>query len=111
MYLQLYVDDIIITSNNSSFVIEIVSQLGSSFVLKDLGCLNYFLGLQNEYTNFGLFVHQYKYAQDFLTKFNMLDCKPCSNPCASNHYFVLAHSPLLTNPTAYIEVWLGHFSI
>ena len=58
MYLLLYVDDIIITSNNSSFVTEIVSQLGSSFALKDLGCLNYFLGLQIEYTDSGLFVHQ-----------------------------------------------------
>ena len=101
MYLLLYVDDIIITSNNSSFVTEIVSQLGSSFALKDLGCLNYFLGLQIEYTDSGLFVHQSKYAQDLFTKFNMLDCKPCPNPCTSNHHFVPTHSPLLTDTTAY----------
>ena len=53
MYLLLYVDNIIITSNHSSFVTEIVSLLGASFALKDLGRLNYFLGLQIEHTNSG----------------------------------------------------------
>ena len=96
-----YVDDIIITDNNSSFIIEIVSQLGSFFALKDLRCLNYFLRLQIEYIDSGLSVHQSKCAQDLLTKFNMLDCKPCSNPFASNHHFFLTHSPLLTDPIAY----------
>ena len=96
-----YVDDIIITDNNSSFIIEIVSQLGSFFALKDLRCLNYFLRLQIEYIDSGLSVHQSKCAQDLLTRFNMLDYKPCSNPFASNHHFVLTHSPLLTDPIAY----------
>ena len=49
----------------------------------------------------GPFVHQSKYAQDLLTKFHMLDCKPCSNPCASNHQFVPAHSPPLLDPIVY----------
>ena len=49
----------------------------------------------------GPFVHQSKYAQDLLTKFHMLDCKPCSNSCTSNQQFVPAHSLPLPDPTVY----------
>ena len=98
---MLYVDDIIIIGSASSFITEIVSQLGASFAFKNFGSLNYFLGLQIEYTDSSHFVYQSKYAQDFLRKFNMLHFKPCSNPCASNHHFVPALSPLLTIPIAY----------
>nr|XP_023915561.1 uncharacterized protein LOC112027122 [Quercus suber] len=100
-YLLLYVDDIIITGNHSTFVAEFIKKLGVSFALKDLGHLSYFLGLQIEYTSDGIFVHQSKYAKDLLAKFHMLDSKPCSNPCASNHSHVPSASPLLPDPTAY----------
>ena len=101
VYLLLYVDDIIITGSNSSIVSDIIQQLSATFALKDLGPLSYFLGLQFEYTPTGIFDHQSKYAKDLLIKFNMLDCKPCSNPCCSSHHLVPANSPLLTYPTAY----------
>lgn len=94
-------DDIIITGNHAAFVAEIIKQLGVSFALKDLGPLHYFLGLQIEYTNGGLFVHQSKYAKDLLSRFHVLDSKPCSNPCASNHYHGPSASPILSDPTAY----------
>ena len=71
-----YVDDIIIIGSASSFITEIVSQLGASFAFKNFGSLNYFLGLQIEYTDSSHFVYQSQYAQDFLTKFNMLNFKP-----------------------------------
>ena len=82
VYLLFYVDDIIITGNSVPFIDHLVSRLAVVFDLKDLGPLAYFLGLQIEYTSSGLFVHQSKYALDLLTKFNMLDCKPCLTPCS-----------------------------
>ena len=63
--------------------------------------MSYFLGLQLEYILSGIFVHQSKYAQDLLIKFKMLDCKPCSNPCSSNHHLVPANSLVLPDPTVY----------
>ena len=57
VFLLLYVDDIIITSNKSNFVSSVIKLLGVDFDLKDLGLLHYFLGLQIDYTSFGLFVH------------------------------------------------------
>ena len=45
VFLLLYVDDIIIIGNNSSFVSSVIKLLGVDFDLKDLGLLHYFLGL------------------------------------------------------------------
>lgn len=41
-----YVDDIIVTSNDDSIIFFIISQLKSEFVMKDLGDLSYFLGIE-----------------------------------------------------------------
>lgn len=62
--------------------------------------MSYFLGMQVEYIDGGLFVHQSKYAKDLLSRFHMLDYKPASNPCASTHSHASV-SPLLSDPTAY----------
>ena len=53
----LYMDDIIITGNNSTFVSSLIKILGEDFDLKDLGLLCYFLGLQIDYTSPSLFMH------------------------------------------------------
>ena len=56
MFLLLYVDDIILTGNDPTFIASIIQLLSSNFDLKDLGLLHYFLGLQIKYTALGLFV-------------------------------------------------------
>ena len=101
VYLLLYVDDIIITGNSSSFASTIITLLGKEFDLKDLGLLHYFLGLQIDYTSTGLFVHQSKYASNLLKKFGMTDCKLCKTPCSPNHHFLPNDSPLLSDPKSY----------
>ena len=101
VYLLLYVDDIIITGNSTSFIAYIVSRLGAAFDLKGLGPLKYFLSLQIEYTSQGLFVHQSKYTSDLLTKFNMVDCKPCLIPCSPTVHVSSQVSPLLLDPIVY----------
>ncbi|GJR76087.1 retrotransposon protein, putative, ty1-copia subclass [Tanacetum coccineum] len=46
LYILVYVDDIIVTGNNKGTIDNIICQLGSAFALKDLGPLNYFLGIE-----------------------------------------------------------------
>lgn len=41
-----YLDDIIITRNNNKGIEEVIRRLNEAFALKDLGNLNYFLGIQ-----------------------------------------------------------------
>ena len=66
VYLLVYVDDIVLTSNSPSFLQSLILQLSSKFELKDLGNLHYFLGLQITRTTNGLFLNQTKYAHDLL---------------------------------------------
>ena len=62
MYLLVYVDDIVMTGNCPQFLSSLIAQLGTAFILKDLGPLYYFLGLQVTRTSKGLFLSQSKYA-------------------------------------------------
>ena len=60
-YLLVYVDDLVITGNNLCFVSEIVAQLGNWFSLKDMGQLNFFLGMEIISTKYWLLLSQHKY--------------------------------------------------
>lgn len=42
----IYVDDIIMTRNDSKKLQDFISQLDTTFALKDLGPLHYFLGIK-----------------------------------------------------------------
>jgi histone deacetylase 1/2 len=44
-FLLVYVDDILVTSNDQNFVHCLISQLQVEFAIKDLGQLTYFLGI------------------------------------------------------------------
>lgn len=80
IYLLFYVDDIILTGNNSSLLNSFIGQLHSESATKDLGSLSYFLGLEVASTSVGLFLSQTKYARDILARAQLLDCKPVTIP-------------------------------
>jgi hypothetical protein len=46
MFLLIYVDDIIIVSSVPAAITELLQLLGTDFVVKDLGSLHYFLGIE-----------------------------------------------------------------
>ena len=101
VYLLLYVDDIIITGNNSTAISDIISQLSATFELKDLGPLRYFLGLQIDYKKVRLFVHQHKYITDLLHKFQMTDCKAAPTPIATTPPISTDNNDALSDPTPF----------
>lgn len=82
-YLLLYVDDIILTGNDPTYVDSLVAKLKTVFDMTDLGVLTYFLGLEVQSKTTGLLVTQSKYASDVLHKFGMAFSKPCTTPCSS----------------------------
>lgn len=88
MYLLVYVDDLILTGNQESGITSFTTRLNQEFSIKDVGALNYFLGLEVSYTDNGLFLSQSKYAKDVLTRADLLDSKPVHKPLATHESFI-----------------------
>ena len=65
--LLLYVDNMIITSNDLNGIQELKVFLSQQFEMKDLGHFSYFLGLEITYFTNGLYITQAKYASKFLS--------------------------------------------
>lgn len=86
LLLLVYVDDIVITGSNLLLVAQVISDLQSTFALKDLGELNYFLGIQVTKNPASLPLSQSKYITDLLAKVNMQDSTLCSTHMASGVY-------------------------
>ena len=80
IYFLVYVDDLIITCSDPSFVNNIIRQLASKFSTKDLGVLSFVYGVEVLATSTGLLLSQQKYVIDILSKHNMLDSKLVSTP-------------------------------
>ena len=72
----IYVDDLILTGSSTHAIDSLVTQMSKAFAVKDLGRLNYFLGIEVQYNDKRLVLHQQKYAFDLLQKVGMEQCKP-----------------------------------
>ena len=82
--LLVYVDDVIIASNNQGAIADLKSELNKLFKLKDLGDVKYFLGLEIAKSSTGICVSQRKYVLDLLSDFGYLGCKAASTPMEAN---------------------------
>nr|GEU98503.1 ribonuclease H-like domain-containing protein [Tanacetum cinerariifolium] len=102
--LLVYVDDIIITRNSVSKIEKFKVYLKSKFMIKDLGKLKYFLGIEVVDTDKGICLNQRKYVLDLLSEYDMLACKPAKTPLMSKLVIFNKTSdkdPLLKNITDY----------
>jgi hypothetical protein len=100
-FLLLYVDDIVLTGNNATFLSQLITNLSKVFELKDLGTLSFFLGLQIQRSSAGLSLTQTKYATDLLNKHNMQHCSPCKTPCVPHVRLSATEGTPLTDVLAY----------
>lgn len=71
----IYVDDIIITGSDNKGIKEVVKHLNTTFTLKDLGDLNFFLEIQILRNQNSILLSQAKYVQDLLAKIETTYCK------------------------------------
>ncbi|GJV58954.1 ribonuclease H-like domain-containing protein, partial [Tanacetum coccineum] len=83
LVLLVYVDDIIITNNSVSEIEKFKVYLKSKFMIKDLGKLKYFLGIEVVDVEKGICLNQRKYVLDLLFEYGMLACKPAKTPLVS----------------------------
>ena len=81
IYLLVYVDDIIITRNDSLVISILIFLLDQKFSLKDLSILHYFLGVEVQHIeNGGMLLSQEKYLTDILRNAYMVIAKAFSTP-------------------------------
>ncbi|GJS70206.1 retrovirus-related pol polyprotein from transposon TNT 1-94 [Tanacetum coccineum] len=79
-----YVDDLMITGNNNALIQKFKSQLSSTFYMKDLVDLHYFLGLEVTKSEYGLFVSQKSYTLELLQEARVMTNKPYKLPMDPN---------------------------
>jgi hypothetical protein len=100
VYLLLYVYDMVLTGSSSSLIRTFITRLSKEFSMKDLGDLHYFLGVEVQPNEKGLFLSQTKYALDLLHRASMTDAKPISTPfVVGNH--LSAEGQLFSDPTLF----------
>ena len=97
-YLLVYVDDILLTSSNSTMLHHLIQLLSFEFKLRDLGAVHYFLGIEVQSTGRGLMLRQHKYILDILTRAGMTSCKPVDTPVSPLKATILPDNSF-SNPT------------
>ncbi|XP_047260837.1 uncharacterized mitochondrial protein AtMg00810-like [Capsicum annuum] len=80
MLIAIYVDDIILSGDDLDEISTLKSFLDSQFRIKDLGVLNYFLGIEVHYSDSGLLLHQKKFIHDLLQDFHCDVVSPVTSP-------------------------------
>ena len=72
IFLLVYVDNILITRNNSTLIKQVMDDLNKTFALKTLGSVGYFLGFEVHRDKSGILLTQSKYISDLLKKADLL---------------------------------------
>jgi hypothetical protein len=78
----LYVDDLIFTGDLS--VDDFKNTMKTEFEMIDLGLMKYFLGIEVDQSDDGIFICQTNNANEVLERFRMLNCKLVATPLASD---------------------------
>lgn len=84
LFVAIYVDDVVIVSNDEGVKNEIKAKLSSTFRMKDLGPVSSCLGIRVTRGQGCVALDQQAYIESMLTRFNMQNAKPVStpsNPC------------------------------
>ncbi|GAA0186355.1 transmembrane signal receptor [Lithospermum erythrorhizon] len=98
MGVLVYVDDLIISGNNSYVLSSFKGYLCACFHMKDLGVLKYFLGIEVARNSEGICLSQQKYTLDIISEIGLLGAKPAGYPIEHNHTLSIVTGTLLSDP-------------
>ncbi|PKI36359.1 hypothetical protein CRG98_043243 [Punica granatum] len=97
----IYVDDMILVTNYSTSCAKFKDYLQQRFRIKDLSPLSYFLGIEIIRNSSGLFLNQWKYTLDILTKANTLGSRPAYFPIEQQHQLSQDSGAPISDPGQY----------
>ncbi|KAK9074869.1 hypothetical protein SSX86_003188 [Deinandra increscens subsp. villosa] len=104
VHVAVYVDDILLTGNNLAEMTDLKAFLHSTFKIKDLGSLNYFLGIEVLKTPDGFLMTQRKFASDLVSKFHADQSSPTSCPLPAHLQLSSTAGSLLPDPMQYCRL-------
>ncbi|XP_019420714.1 PREDICTED: uncharacterized protein LOC109330901 [Lupinus angustifolius] len=105
LFVLVYVDDIIVTRSSTHHVQQVINDLSSTFAFKQLGPLDYFLGIEVKHRKDGsLFLSQSKYIRDLLDRANLSSTKAINTPMASNCKLTKHGTDYFEDPTFYRSI-------
>lgn len=96
-----YVDDILLTGNSTHMLQILQANLNSTFALKQLGSLHYFLGIKTYQDSTSLYLFQTKYVNELLAYTKMTSSKPCPTPMSTSAVLSKCDGELFDDPTLY----------
>lgn len=99
IFVAVYMDDILITRNNEEEIQNLKNFLDNTFKIKDLGTLNFFLGIEVLYTDKGIILTQRKYATDLIRESGCSGTSLC--PLPSNNKLLLGKGEHIQFPETY----------
>jgi hypothetical protein len=103
--LGVYVDDLLITSNNIEALRHATHQLQQVFPIKGLGPMEYCLGIKVTRNRIErtLSISQKKFIDDILRKYEMEECKPIPTPMTVPCKLSINYSPLTQTEIQFME--------
>lgn len=99
-----YVEDIILTSENPILIDALKCHLHTVFTIKDLGLQKFFLGIEINYLHDGITMTQHKFSQELLRESGISSCKHVVIPLLLNLKLQKANSPPFSVPQLYRRV-------
>ncbi|KAJ9535867.1 hypothetical protein OSB04_un000981 [Centaurea solstitialis] len=99
-----HVDDMIITGSDSAGITILKKSLSANFVMKDLGTLHYFLGLEVLSDSAGTYLCQAKYTSDLISCAGITNNKVASTPLEPHLHLTPNAGPPLKDPTLYRQL-------
>jgi len=96
-----YVDDILITGSDPTAIQQLKQNLHSTFGIKDLGFLHYFLGFEVSRSPDGFTLTQRKFTQDLLKQSGHLHSKSTATPLPLNCKLLPTDGVPLPDPAEY----------
>ncbi|KAL8145823.1 hypothetical protein AgCh_003826 [Apium graveolens] len=101
IFVLVYVDDLLLAGNNLAEINHLKQMMSGTFKMKDLGDVNYFLGLEIRRSTSGFFVSQKKYALDLLEEFDIISVTPLKLPMDIHLSLNVDTGTFLTDPHPY----------
>jgi hypothetical protein len=88
IFILIYIDDIINTTYMPFAIDDLLQQLWHEFVIKYLGLLSFFLGMEVLHLQSGLLLSQRGYILDLSKCTNLMEAKPISSPMSSSLHLI-----------------------